>query len=283
MERSNIDVNKPVTNPKLVDFLEQREHMTPDDAGWDQLMNNILQCIAEDGVFLAVTEIDKSHVHSNGDGTVTFEANTIIQFESLSTPDGKTYFPIYTDWENLRANPKYQTGDVETVIFRLEDIASMSDRDSGAVLNPFTHNLLLDKVLLNHLMQVKNSQGSTGVTQQVVEHDTKVMLGEPAEYPTQMVEAIKDYAKTDKAIKAIYLKLMIKEGEKSYLLIIDFDGDRKATFEKIAKAGQPYLPAGMFIDMIPYTDDFGRKAAYNKPFYKRNTSKLFGLFDFRSK
>ena len=117
MEHKNIDVNKPVENPKLVELLDQRNHISPQNEDWDSLMNNILQYIAEEGMFLAVTQFDKSNVLNHGDGTSTIQKDTVIQFESLSTNDGETYFPIYTDWKNLRENPNHSTGEIETMIF----------------------------------------------------------------------------------------------------------------------------------------------------------------------
>ena len=67
---------------------------------------------------------------------------------------------------------------------------------------------------------------------------------------------------------------MIKEGEKSYLLIVDAD-DAPAYFNVIGEAANPYIGKGMFLDMVPYNSEFGRKAAAGKPFYKRSK----GMFD----
>ena len=62
---------------------------------------------------------------------------------------------------------------------------------------------------------------------------------------------------------------MVKEDEKSFLIIVDAEGDARKYFPNIANSAMPYIPKGMFIDMIPYDDDFGRDAASGEPFYKR--------------
>ena len=31
----------------------------------------------------------------------------------------------------------------------------------------------------------------------------------------------------------------------------------------------PYIPKGMFIDMVPYGDEFSKDAANGEPFFKR--------------
>ena len=277
MERKNIDVNKPVENPKLLELLDQRNQISPQNEGWNSLMNNILQYIAEEGVFLAVTHFDKSNVLNHGDGTSTIEKDTVIQFESLSTNKGKTYFPIYTDWKNLRENPNYSTGEIETMILTFEDVYTFSKRNTGAVLNPFSHNLLLDNSLLENMKKVLDERNNSHSSQIEIKHDTKVMLGEPKDYPITMVEAIKNYAKTNKNIKTIYLKLMFMEGKQSFLLIVDFRGDRNMIFDQLFKVAQPYIPKEMFLYIIPYSEEFGKNAADNKPFYELQKTGFLGF------
>ena len=94
-------------------------------------------------------------------------------------------------------------------------------------------------------------------------------LGEPREYPKEMVEAISAYAKDVSAIKAIWLKLMIKEGEQSFLLIVDAEGDVRSLFQGIANVAVKHLPKGMYIDMVPANEEFGKSAATGEPFYER--------------
>jgi len=38
---------------------------------------------------------------------------------------------------------------------------------------------------------------------------------------------------------------------------------------------RPYLSEGMYIDMVPFSDDFGRGTAEGEPFYRRKRG-LFG-------
>lgn len=275
MRKINVDVNKPVENKRFVGMLEERAQISPDDPRWNQLMDDICRYVAQEGVFLSIVHLSEGAGEPNGDGTATFRKGDKLAFESLAASDDSTFFPVYTDWENLRKNPSHKDDYVKTCIFRFEDLCAMAKNDTGVVINPFSHNLILVNELLNHMFQKKN-QSDVQVKRMCVEHDTQVQLGEPRDYPTQMVEAIKKYAKSNKSINAIYLKLMIKEGEKSFLLIVDGYGDvRSNAFGGIAKAGQPYIPSGMYIDMIPYNDDFGRSAADNEPFYKKKKFLIF--------
>lgn len=89
-----------------------------------------------------------------------------------------------------------------------------------------------------------------------------------------MVDAVSSFLKRQKNVNAAYLQLMKKEEEYSYLIIVDFSGDKKEVFGGIYQAAQPHMN-GMFIDMVPFDSDFGRNATVNvEPFYKRK----LGLF-----
>ena len=63
-----------------------------------------------------------------------------------------------------------------------------------------------------------------------MQKDTRIWLGEPKEYPENMVEAVKVYMRTQKPIRKAYLQLMIANEEQSYLLIIDADTDLELLF-----------------------------------------------------
>ncbi|WP_297427712.1 enhanced serine sensitivity protein SseB C-terminal domain-containing protein [Clostridium sp.] len=66
----------------------------------------------------------------------------------------------------------------------------------------------------------------------------------------------------------------IPDNEKSYLIIVDFDGKKEEIFKGIADAAAPYLN-GMIIDMVGI-DNWSKDAVKDvETFYKK---KLFGLF-----
>ena len=97
------------------------------------------------------------------------------------------------------------------------------------------------------------------------------MLGDPAEYPERMVEAICSAARELPAVKALYLRLMVREGEMepSYLVVVDKDGEQDAVFSAIAGADRPWLE-GKTVDLVPRSSRFGQDASKGvSPFYDR--------------
>ena len=185
-------------------------------------------------------------------------------------PDGSgPVQPVFTDWEELRKMDDGKDGNTDGLILDLDDIYSLVSRDKlPVVINPFGDALLLTFDMLDQIKKVKDAN-TAGIQHKVVGEDTRVMLGNPKEYPQQMVDSIKRYAENETDIKALWLKLMVKDGEKSFLIVVDAEGDARKYFPNIANSAMPYIPKGMFIDMVPYGDEFSKDAANGEPFFKR--------------
>lgn len=132
---------------------------------------------------------------------------------------------------------------------------------NGFVLNPFGQNILFDKDLIQ---RVKDSVVK-------VNRNESVMLGIPEKYPTQMINALKQFLPDITSVKRAYLLLMVRgEDEKSLLLIVDTDGDYNTVFEKIADIAVGYLESDEKLDFIPFAEEFGRNAVEgHTPFYQK--------------
>lgn len=153
--------------------------------------------------------------------------------------------------------------DQQTLVLTFDDYASMLQRDSraaGFVVDPFGDSLTLDRETVARLARQK-AEGTPPV-RQVIQKDTRVMLGDPAEYPERMVEAICSAARELPAVKALYLRLMVQEGEMepSYLVVVDQDGEQDAVFSAIAGAARPWLE-GKTVDLVPRSSRFGQDAS----------------------
>ena len=262
----NTDVNKPVENPVLKALLS--DYAAKDNTGKAAAAEAIAEELAEHAAVLAVIRPGEDGIADNGDGTAVFWQDSTVSFEMFRDADGTDYLPVFTDWDELKKNDRYRDMHVHALIITFDDISAITAGKAGAVINPFSDNFIITPQNVIHMKQHKDIV-TKGYSAQVVEKDTTVQIGDPADVPEEMIEAIRRYAKTDRTIKAIWLKLMIKDGEKSWLLIVDFSGDKDKVFSSIARAATPHLRSGMFIDMVPLTDRFGQSAASGEPIYKR--------------
>lgn len=265
------DINQPIENPKLKDLISDLRKA--DNAHFAAVNEAIAEEIAMNAFMLAVMNTDGAGIENNNDGTATIKKDTVLSFEFLADGKGRTFLPVFTDWDELRKWDKYKDSFVQTLVLSFDDMSAITAGKNGIAVNPFSDNYVISAE--NVLSMKRHKEVLTkGFSEEVVKKDTKVQIGDPADYPAEMAEAIRRYAEKNKGIRAIWLKLMIKEGEKSYLLIVDAD-DAPACFNGIGEAANPYIGKGMFLDMVPYNSEFGRKAAAGKPFYKRSK----GMFD----
>ena len=264
----------PISNPKLRELLIRRNSISdPESAEMAECMNALLEELAENARFLAAADIPEEGIRREENGDVTILQNTVISFEGIDDTAGNHFLTGYTDWESLRKDPRHASGNVQTIILSFDDFyAMLKDDTAGLAVNPYGENYVMPRALMQHVREVKDMQ-ENGHCDKVIQKDTQVKIGEPADYPTQMIAAISDAAKTDKRIKKIHLKLMVNGEEKSYLLIVDYTGDRKEVFGLLADAGKPYLPKDMFLDIVSLNENSWQKVADNKPFYRK---KIFG-------
>lgn len=266
MPQQQVDVNQPVFNPRLKGLLAAARLKRTQECIKD-ITNLIFEEIAMQANFLSIIELSEEPV-ANGDGTATFQKDSMMRIPMISTQDNKHFYPVFTDWGEIRKWTNCPSN--KTMILDFDSYAEMvlrDDKTEGIAINPFGADFILDRKTIEHIRTRKDII-TKGVSEQKVTKGTQVTLGEPKDYPTEMVGAIKTYLNGEPAIRKAWLRLMCRNEEYSYLLVVDFEGDKDSVFGKIADAARPYL-RNMYIDMIPFADDFGKQAVEGvEPFYQ---------------
>lgn len=196
-----------------------------------------------------------------GGGRIDINKDTKIQFSIIKTTDGKNYLIAFTSDEEVH---KWQKNKIQqSLIYTFEDyamIATNNETLDGFIIDPKGCNLVFTKEIIKEI--------KASITREsVVEKDTQVELGIPKNYPTELVEKLKDVFANIGTIKKAYLQLMVKDEAMSYLVLIDADGNEKEHFNTIASAAIPFLN-GMPLNLAPLNTEFGQKAIENfEPFY----------------
>lgn len=254
-----VDVNKPVTNPEFVDA-----------------MNRFLQNRSAENELAFIEKLGQAHFLSPIilDGEIengVLKEGTLINFKLLTNQDDESFFIAFTDWDELR---KWSKDHVQTLIMRYEDYKAMLLKDpdvaKGFVINPYNQNIIITPQLMEYIERRKSEV--------VITKDTKIMLGQPSNYPHEMVNALSKFFKKHREVDEAYIFLAQREDEDkpNLLLVIGFEGDKSVLFPQVAAIAQEYLGKDEYIDIVPLDSTFGREAVKGaEPFYKKKRWALF--------
>lgn len=274
------EINIPVTNPGLQHALMrffQTLHSGQNDEGKNQLLQflegQMLDEVIHARYLLPMQLKQKDPAEPNEQGVMTVGEGTTIEFGVLGAEGGTKWLPAFTDWNEFEK--VYDKTMWSSNIASFDDLLSISENMSGIVINCRGIPLQIDENNKKRIEQYRSEDGQSdhsSVKQVTLEKDTEVLLGAPKEYPEQMLEAVKAYMKKQKGIRKAYLRLMVMGQEQSYLLIVDFEGNREEVFGGIAEAANSHLN-GMLLNMVEL-DDWAHHVKDVEPFYKK---KRFGL------
>ena len=250
--------NTSITNPALVQGLELlHTENTPAQ------QNRVLDEVVMRARFLSPVVLPEHGQKGQTDA---------IQFQLISTQDGRAFFPAFTDLGELRklSGPKIQN----TVVLTFDNYAAMLASNptvAGFVINPMGRPLTLERDFVAHLARRKQEQA--GYSHQTIEKDAKVVLGDAKDCPQALLDAVRLAAGSTPDIHRLFLRLMSRSGQTqpSYLIVVDHSGDQSAVFRTIADAARPHLE-NRRVDMVPYQSELGQAAAQEiAPFFSRRT------------
>ena len=183
---------KPITNPELVEALKAlHQENTPQNQG------KVLGLVVERAVFLTPA-VGTPAPQQPGQADSARKQAT-IQFQLITTKDGRPFFPAFTDAEELRKFAGQKP--VQSVVLRFDDYVSLIQRNEkacGFVVNPLGLSLTLDRKTVESLAAKKKEvaqlrqqrQQQAAYSQETIEKDAQVMVGDPDEVPQAMLDAV---------------------------------------------------------------------------------------------
>jgi len=116
----------------------------------------------------------------------------------------------------------------------------------------------------------------------VVQKETEVLLGQPANYPSEMVSALTALLKKHTVIKSAYLCLMHDKSlnDKPSLLVgFEGNGDLAEAMKEAGTVAADTAPKGVPVDLVVLKKGDSEVSEYMfksvKPFYERTLSTKF--------
>lgn len=218
--------------------------------------------------------------NSESEGVSTIPAGAKLSIVNWEKNDGTPVIPFFTSLESLQRGLKEES---KYVSLPAKSFFEMT-LGSFLVLNPASP---YSKEFFPNEIQALLETGMNHVpTTRVVQKETKVLLGQPANYPSKMVSALTVLLAKHPTVKAAYLCLMHDpSSSEKPSLVIGFEGDKELS-EAMKEAGSVAVdtaPKGELVDFCmlkrgePGISDYMFSSV--KPFYERTWgSKLRSLF-----
>ena len=160
-----------------------------------------------------------------------------MKFFLLNTQDGKTFFPVFTDFEKTKLihfakdEPKHI---VSTIPALARMLSAKDQKAQGLIVNPGADNIVIPKNMVLMLAGVQ-----TKVAPAPSRPAVKAQYSEPRIYPTRMVTAVYDYCTGKKEISRVWLKQKIAGGTVSFVFVIEADKQDQSIADGILSAATP--------------------------------------------
>lgn len=186
---------------------------------------------------------------------------------AIYTASGQRFLLAFTDWQELF---KWrEEADERVVALSHEELKNqVMDADNnydGFVIDPYGVNLICRKQEIISSLPLVAPQTSRSAGREAV-------ISIPRLYSQRLLGAIRNELKQFYVVEYAHFLLMATEdGEKNYLLVLDFVGDNRRLFYRISHAAQPYLKKNERLTIVSSSSNLGRIAIRGqKPFYTRS-------------
>ncbi|MBO5244951.1 MAG: enhanced serine sensitivity protein SseB C-terminal domain-containing protein [Selenomonadales bacterium] len=186
---------------------------------------------------------------------------------TISRPNGETFLVAFTGWNELF---KWREDEEERVVALSHEelcsqvMASDSTYD-GFVIDPYGVNLITYKqeLIAAQPLAIPQTTRSTG---------REATIGTPRIFSQRMMNAIRHTLERYYVVRCAYFLLMeAEDGERNYILVLDFIGDSRRLFYSVSQAAKPFLKKSERLTIVSTESTLGRMVTRGqKPIYTRS-------------
>lgn len=180
---------------------------------------------------------------------------------------GEKYLLAFTSWEELF---KWREDKDERVVALSHEelrqqVLDKNTTYDGFVIDPYGINLITPKQEIISSLPLVAPQTTRSAGREAI-------ISIPRIYSQRLLGAIRTQLKNFYTVRCAYFLLMATEdGEKNYLVVIDFVGDNRRLFYRVMSAAQPFLKKNEHLTIVSTDSALGRMAIRGqKPFYTRS-------------
>ena len=242
-----------VENPKLKELFAERKKCAGDELA--AVMNKMADEIVMTARFLSIVRMEKAE-----------GGKSRISFALLNDGNGRKFYPIFTDAQELMKWPLAQSESPQMMALAFDNYAQMivdKNAADGIVINPFGDNLVVDKQTVSRWWERKQIV-KNGYTQRIMPNDAGAVFSTPSPFPMDLSEALCDAAKRHGEIRRLWLRQMEQEGKRSFLAVIDGDNIKSSMINDLGTAAKPLLKKyELELNVIFFGSELGKRAAEN--------------------
>ena len=214
------------------------------------------------------------------DGSKTLAAGDKVSIENWQRSDGSPIIPFFSSLDALQ---RAITQEMRYMALPARTLLEMT-KGAALVLNPKSD---YGKEFYPEEIEALLTSGVNRVAEQrITQTPTQVLLGQPASYPTQMVQSLKTLLAKHDNVNAAYLALMHdpSHDEKAHLVVgIDVEGDFETVMREAGVVAADSARDGESVDLVRVKRGDGGLSDHLvrdvKPFYERGIAgKLRSFF-----
>ncbi len=216
-----------------------------------------------------------------GEGILNLAAGSKVEIVNWEKQDGTPVIPFFSSLEVLQKSIETEQS------YMMLPAKSLFEMTLGAnlFLNPKS---LYGKEFLPEEARQLLSDGIRGKPiQRIVEKETKIIIGQPANYPAKMIDSLSQLLAKHDSVKRAFLGLMhdVSVDEKPHLIVgIEADGDDvESVLSEAGSVARDTAPEGEAVDFFRISEGEPGLSSYfldeSQPFYERKqNSKWRSLF-----
>lgn len=225
---------------------------------------------------LLVPVIFSSEFKPDATGKVRIDSNTRVSFVMVNTTNGKSFLPVFTDFEEAKKLKVSQEGNLQYVVRTLKEYETMLEDPrntaEGIVINPMNENMVLPKPLVLALIkgqdvadiQVRTPQQRAEEQAQpqvqpqapvpgMVPPGMQAVYSEPRIYPTALVNAVYEYCCGKEGLSRVWMRQQLAGGEIAFAFVVETDKPDPALLQGIHDAAAP-LAKEVPVVVMPYSE-----------------------------
>lgn len=217
--------------------------------------------------------------NSTESGKVDLEAGSKINIHNWKMQDGSPVIPFFSSLGMLQ-----ESIDSELSYLALPS-KSLFEMTLGTTLFLNPQSDYGKEFTPYEVEQLLNHESSQKLIQRVIEKETQVLLGQPENYPAEMINSLTKLLKKHKNVKRAYLALMHDASidEKPHLIIgIEADGDIETIINEVGNVASDSAPDDETVDLFQIQLNESGISQYfvesSKPFYEQSLGKKISSF-----